>query len=153
MWFERAYEFAPDDAVDRIDHGWLDIEDVRWARSADIPNESTAKGTPFRSAAESGVVARRSAPSSYEALLIWLASDVEHPWQSTPRRIALTEDSVLAEFNDGDTYMLPRSALRERLDSSGKDSIFLFGRCTRLVLIHREGCEVHAALSKQLDDH
>ncbi|MEM9193527.1 MAG: hypothetical protein AAGF12_30410 [Myxococcota bacterium] len=152
-WVRYIEVTAPVRTLRGVKRGWLDIPDTRWSPAEEIPEDErkeramgafrTAKPTSF-------IVARRRPTSVFSTLLAWLASSPDQKWRNTPRELALTDEDLLAEFYNDKTYVIPRSALRMRLGQPGEDAVYVFGRGTRLVLTHQEGCELQAALDAQL---
>lgn len=135
-----------------VDFGWAGVANQPWLRVDAMPEEAPRGDGVFRSAGgPSRIVARRDAPTPLESMLVWLASSPDRLWVDTPREVVLTRDYLYARFARGSLRCLPRETLRERRGPSGDDAVYVFGRRTLLVLTHRDGCPVRAALDAQLD--
>lgn len=131
--------------------GWAGVSNQPWLRVDAMPEEAARGQGVFRHhAGPSHLVAEREPPTSFEAMLEWLASSPDRLWVDTPREVALTRDHVYARFARGVVRCLPRESLRERRGPADADAVYVFGRRTRLVLTHREGCPVRVALDAQL---
>ena len=139
--------------VHRVGVGWRDAPHVPWALVERWPDAEGGTEQGAYRTAHVPIVARRGKPSSYEALLTWLASSPERPWRDTAREMVLTSRELFVRHWNRKVYALPRDTLRTRLDGTweGKrDSVYVFGQRTFLVVPYREGCEVAAALDHQL---
>lgn len=134
-----------------IDPGWTAFEVIPWVDVQGLPDEEAAGQGAFRTAADMDpVVARRAPHTSLEKMLIWVASSPDRRMVDTPDEVVLTREQVFARFSKGATRRLPRASLRERRGPVDDDAVYVFGRRTRLVLPHRDGCPVRAALDAQL---
>ena len=134
-----------------IDPGWAAVPVVPWVEVEGLPDDDPAGPGAFRTAADMDpVVARRAAPSPLEKMLVWLASSPDRRMVDTPGEVVLTRENVFARFSEGATRRLPRASLRERSGPVDDDAVYVFGRRTRLVMPHRDGCPVRAALDEQL---
>jgi hypothetical protein len=133
-----------------IDEGWAAFPVVPWAPVEGFPADAPGAGA-FRTAADTDpVVARRAPPTPIEKLLIWIASSPERRLVDTPGEAVLTREHLYARFSGGAVRRLPRHTLRTRKGPADEDAVYVFGRRTQLVLPHREGCLVRAALDEQL---
>lgn len=152
LLFEHCARFAPA----RLERGWLDVQPVAWERVARMPgDETTASAGAYRSAAGGGepVVARRAPPSVMETLAHFLASGPSQPFGAHPREVVVTDRELYARRRDGSVFRLPLAELRLGRGAPDRDSVFVFGRSTRLVLpARRDPCPVAAALWSRLDD-
>lgn len=134
-----------------IDEGWAAFEVVPWAEMEGFPEDDEAGDGAFRTPADMDpVVARREPPSTLEKMLVWIASSPDRRLADTPGEVVLTREQVFARFSGGAVRRLPRRSLRARKGPVDDDAVYVFGRRTRLVLPHREGCPVRAALDEQL---
>lgn len=133
-----------------IDEGWAAFPVVPWTPVEGFPEDAPGDGA-FRTAADADpVIARRAPPSTIETLLVWIASSPDRRLAETPGEVVVTRDHLYARFSDGRVRRLPRHILRTRKGPTDDDAVYVFGRRTRLVLPHREGCPVRAALDEQL---
>lgn len=150
---EHLEAYAPAKVRER---GWLEIPEAEWERVRALPeapsDEQVGTGA-FRSAprpVEEAVVAERGALAPLEAMLGWLASSPERPWRAHPRQVRLTDTYVYAERRDKSAWRLPLETLRGRRGRVDGDTVYVFGRQTLLVLLHREGCPVQGMLDARL---
>lgn len=135
-----------------VDPGWVAFPVVPWEDVEGLPLDDAVGEGAFRTAADvDPVVARRAGPSPLESMLVWIASSPDRRLVDTPREVVLTRAQLYARFAEGVTRRLPRTSLRERLGPADDDAVYVFGRRTRLVLTHREGCPVREALDAQLE--
>jgi len=144
-------EFEPT----KVARGWLEVPEIPWEKVESWPEASGPSSEGAYRTAQVPIVARRGKPSPFEALLTWLASSPERPWTDTAREMVLTSRQLYVRHWNRNVYTLPLEALRARLDDTWegtRDAVYVFGRNTFLVVPHREGCEVTAALDRQLAD-
>lgn len=135
----------------RITEGWAGFPHVEWDDVEGFPDGAPVGEGAFRSSADPDhVVARRGPPSPLEATLMWLASSPERRLVDTPQEVVLTREHIYVSVAKKGVRVLPRDTLRRRKGEAEEDAVYIFGRRTRLVLAHREGCEVRAALDAQL---
>ncbi|MFK7990787.1 MAG: hypothetical protein AB8I08_32505 [Sandaracinaceae bacterium] len=138
-------------AASAVERGWTAFDVVPWEQTQEWPDDAEVGDGAFRTAADADpVVARRASPSPLESLLVWLASSPDKRLVNTPREVVLTREQLYARFSDDVVRRLPRDCLRARRGPPDKDAVYLFGRRTRLVLPHRDGCPVREALDAQL---
>jgi len=133
--------------------GWLEAPEVEWEHVGLFPDERIddpeQRGGYRLSAKEAPaeeIIARRESPKAQETLMDWLASSPNYPWREHPHEVVVSASHVYVRRRDDKVYRLPVSALRVAL-TNGDDFVFVFGRRTRLLLPHRDGCPVIAALS------
>lgn len=136
-----------------VARGWLDAPTVEWqpvdAFPGEAPRAEEERGGYRLSAREQPteeIVAERSAPSPLEAMMDWLASSPDSPWREHPREVKVTVHHVYVRRRDDAVYRLPLGVLRTALGNDGGDVVYVFGRRTRMLLPHREGCPVTTAL-------
>ena len=163
---ERLVEAASAHAPSLVRRGWLDVPDVSWEATEGLPEPFVADAAPalgaFRTAArdtptpETTIVARRHAPPTFEALLVWLRSSPARPSVLLPREAVICGDGMLhVRWRDGRCGRIPLDALRLRLnvplqDEHADDAVYVFGRATRLLLVGRSRCDVAQALDRHL---
>jgi len=137
----------------RLERGWLAYQDVRWETLDALPERRASPGEgAYRSTERAPrVVARRPACSGIETMLVWLTSGPERSFKSTPNEVVLTSDEIFVRFHGGRIGVLPRDSLNRARQNSDGDVSYRFGRHVNLLLPHREGCEVVAALDAQLE--
>ena len=138
--------FVPTSVV----RGWLDVPEVPWEQVARGPSDEQHGGGAgaYRSAAiapEERIVARRAAPTSFETLLLWLASTPERPFRDHPREVIVTEQHVYRRSSQG-WARVPLETLRAARGAADGPRVYVFGRRTLLLLPHRAECAVREAL-------
>jgi len=146
------------DAVERfgypahLDRGWLAYPDLRWEVVDALPGGDAVVGAGAyrRAARASSVVARRPGSTGFETLFIWLTSTPDRPFRETPDEIVLTDEDLFVRSHGGRLARVPRGGLVSGRKSSDGDAVYRFGRYISLILVHREGCQVVAALDRQL---
>ncbi len=137
-----------------IADGWLARADVQWEVVAHFPRDpEPGQAGVYRTAAPTRphepILARRAAPSPYEALLVWLASTPEEPLHEHVREVLVTDAYLYARRRNGAVARLPIWALYTRLGS--RDSVYVFGRRVRVILPERDApCPVVAHLDRVL---
>ena len=134
-----------------MDRGWLDVAPVEWEPVDALPPESGAddgaEGGAYPSSNET-VLARRGAPSSSEALLMWLLKrERDLP---VHRQLVLTDARLYVERFDETVWRIPRSTLRRARRTRSGDLVCTFGRNTLFVIAGRAGCPVTEGLEAQL---
>jgi len=164
---ERLVVAATERAPTIVARGWLDAPDVPWEPTADLPVASIPQAGPklgaFRTPAretsppEFTVMARRKAPPTFEALVLWLRSSPRRPLDLLPREAVVTADGMLhVRWRDRRCARIPVDTVRLRFfvplgEWQSPDAIYVFGRATRLLLVDRMHCEVAQALDRHLD--
>ncbi len=140
-----------------VKRGWVDAPDIDWEEVSSMPEPPTEQPAlgdgAFRAAqrpVEEVAIAMRGRPSPLEAMIDWLASSPDRPWQLHPREARLSAEYFYALQRDGSIERVARSTLRVRLGGVDEDAVYLFGRRAAAVLTHREGCPVRTALDAQL---
>ncbi len=150
-----------------VSRGWLDAPDVEWEPVAALPvleqvvtrHEAGAFRTSAREVERQavGVLARRGAPSTFDALLIWLHSSPARPLSRLPQEVLVTEDEdVYVRFGDESCARIPLAALRVRINvrsnafTEPDDAFYVFGRATRLLLLDRSECPVARLFDERL---
>lgn len=154
---EALIEHASAHAPAVVHRGWLDQPVIEWERVRELPGGRVPLGPgAYRSATATGepIVARRDAPTPFEALLQWTASTPDRPWRDHPREVVVTDEHVYARRRDRSAWRLPLSSLRAARGAPDGDAVFVFGRHTQLVLPARspEGCPVARALFDALHE-
>jgi hypothetical protein len=163
---ERLVVAATARAPTVVARGWLDAPDVSWEATTDLPGAVATQVGPslgaFRTAArdttppELTVVARRHAPPTFEALVLWLRSGPRRPLELLPREAVITADGQLhVRWRDRRCARIPVDTVRLRFsaplgEEHSPDAVYVFGRATRLLLVERHKCEVAQALDRQL---
>lgn len=138
-------------AASVVDRGWAGVGVVPWVETELWPDDASVGEGAFRTAADADpIAARRGPPSPLEAMLVWIASSPDRRLANTPREVILTREHLYARFSDDVVRALHRASLRTRLGPADEDAVYVFGRRTRLVLPHRDGCAVRALLDAQL---
>jgi len=142
-----------------VSRGWLDVPDVDWEPVAALPVLEQVvtryEAGAFRTSARDverqvvSVLARRGAPSTFDALLSRLHSSPGRPLARIPQEVLVTEDEdVYVRFRDKSCARIPLAALRVRIDvrsnafTEPDDAFYVFGRATRLLLLDRGKCPV-----------
>ncbi|RLB53825.1 MAG: hypothetical protein DRJ42_10785 [Deltaproteobacteria bacterium] len=140
-----------------VHRGWLDAQNTEWEPAAGFPDERTLadeKRGGYRLSARDEpaeeVVAERASPEPLEAMMDWLSSGPDSPWREHPNEVKVTVSHVYVRRRDDAVYRLPLSALRGGRKNSTGDIVYVFGRRTRLLLPHRDGCPVVTALNALL---
>jgi hypothetical protein len=166
---ERLVVAATERAPTVVARGWLDAPDVSWEPTDELPVATTPQTGPtlgvFRTPArdvsppEATVLARRKAPPTFEALVLWLRSSPRRPLDLLPREAAITADGMLhVRWRDRRCARIPVDTVRLRFsvpidEEHSPDAIYVFGRATRLLLVDRAHCEVAQQLDLHLDLH
>jgi len=136
-----------------LERGWLNYPVVRWQPVDAMPEgaRDTGQGAYRSGSVGQAIVAHRPAAKGIETLLCWLSSTPERRFRDTPFEVTLTPEDVWVRFHGGRVGRVPRSALIEAHANSEGDTTYRFGRRLFLLMPHREGCEVVAALNRQLE--
>jgi hypothetical protein len=142
---EEVFERAARAGVP-IDRGWLDHPRVEWEPVDALPPEG-GDGGAYRGSSET-VLARRGAPSSSEALLMWLLKRERD--LAVSKQLVLTDERLYVERFDDSIWRMPRSTLRRARRTRSGDLVCTFGRDTLFVIAGRAGCPVTDALEAQL---
>jgi hypothetical protein len=172
---ESAFSFAVSRLVEAttrrgpllVSRGWLDVAPIEWEPVSDFPVLEQVvtrhDGGAFRTSAREvesqvvGVLARRGAPSTFDALLSWLHASPARPLSRLPQAVLVTADEdVYVRWRDQSCARIPLAALRVRIDvranafTESDDAFYVFGRATRLLLLRRRQCEVAALFDERL---
>ncbi len=133
-----------------LQRGWLDADYVEWVDDPAWPIDGAEGQGSYRTSARERVLAQRERPSPGEFIISWFAAGTRQPWQYTPREIVVTRECVHARLAGGRMAKLPLGALRRRVGGASNALIYIFGRCTPLVLAHRPNCPVRRLFDERL---
>lgn len=142
-------------ALSAVSKGWLRFPVLEWERVEALPGEReegpAMRGYRMSPQVEDPIVARRTMAPGGGALLAWVWSQlVRAPRRIDAREIVLTERFVYARTRAGERLRLPASALRTARWTPAGDTIYVLGRCTELLVVRQDGCELAAALEAKV---
>lgn len=130
--------------------GWLQFPVLTWEPVDALPGE---RGGPamrgYRMSPEEAdpVVARRAMEPGGSALLRWIwARLARSPRRVDALEVVLTRRFVYVRTRGDERMRLPVSTLRTSRRTSHGDAVYVFGRNTELLVMHRDRCELQAAL-------
>ncbi len=160
---EDAFAPVVDEVVDACERrvpamtarGWLDVAIHAWERVEKLPGEGdeapAMRGYRMAPAAPDPIVASRTIERGNAALWTWIwARRRAAPRRVEPAEVVLTRAFVYVRTREGRTLRIPVGTLRTARVTSDGDAIYVFGRNTELLLVHRPGCPHAAALEARL---